>query len=306
MNWQVVRIETTPQAGDIVSSILMDAGAGGVEMEGVTPDVRADEYLPSPVEEAQPTAVKAYYGEDGFDATLGYIKGRLESAKYTSDIDFGLLRVDVSVVEDTDWNANFKKHFTTFRAAGNIVVKPTWEEYAAREDEIVIEMDPGMAFGSGTHETTRMCLELAQKYMKPGDNVLDVGCGSGILGISCAKLGAADVLALDYDPVSVQVTQENAQRNGVENLEARQSDLLQNADTRQYDVVFANIIADIVIRLNAAVCSHMKDEAVYIVSGIIEDRLDDVIQSIEQNGLRVVETLKEADWRALAVRKAHA
>lgn len=305
MNWNQVSITTTQQAADLVSSILMDAGAGGVEIEGGSaPAVKNDEYL-QPLETDKPLAVKAYFGEEDFDTTLGYIKGRIESAKYTADIDLGALQIGVNAVEDTDWNANFRKHFKTFRAAGNIVVKPTWERYDAKDDDIVIELDPGMAFGSGVHETTKMCLELAQKYMPQDAAVLDVGCGSGILGIACAKMGAGEVFALDYDNVSVQVAEENAKANGVD-IQVRQSNLLQNADNKHYDVVLANIIADIVIRLNGDVGGYMKDDAVYIMSGIIGDRLDDVLKSLEKNSFRVIETLAMADWRALAVRKNYA
>ena len=171
-----------------------------------------------------------------------------------------------------------------------------------QEGDIVIEMDPGMAFGSGVHETTRMCLELLQKYMKPGANVLDVGCGSGILGIAADKLGAGEVLALDYDSVSVEVARENAKRNG-SRMEARRSDLLQNADKKSYDIIMANIIADIILRLNENVRDFLARNGVYIISGIIEDRLDEIVRSLETYGLKPLETLQMADWRAVAVRR---
>lgn len=306
MDWNQVCIETAEQATDLVSSVLLDAGAGGVEIEGGSvPVAKRDEYL-DPLPVSDNIFVKAYYGEHEFDEVLRYIKECIESLKDNSDIDLGSLQISVNTIEDTDWNANFKKHFTAFRAAGNIVIKPTWENYEHKDGDIVIEMDPGMAFGSGVHETTKMCLELIQKHMPKNAKVLDVGCGSGILGIACAKLGAKEVLSLDYDSVSVKVTKENALGNDIDILEARQSDLLHNADKKKYNVVLANIIADIVIKLNVNVGECLASDSVYILSGIIEDRLEDVYESLKLNEFSVIETLSMGDWRALAVRRGNA
>lgn len=299
MNWNKVSIKTDEESADIVSSILMDAGAEGVEIEGGSaPEVKQDEYRPESLT-SQTVYVTAYYGEDGFDETMRNINESLETARRC-----GSLAADVSIsrVPDTDWNENFKKHFTAFKAAGNIVIKPSWEDYDAKQGEVVIEIDPGMAFGSGVHETTKMCLELIQKFMRKGASVLDIGCGSGILGIACLKLGAQNVLALDSDSVSVKVADGNARANGVSSFEARLSDLLSNAGGGAYDVVLANIVADVVIRLNQSISEYMKPGSVYIISGIIEDRLQDVLISLSQNGFEAIETLAMADWRALAVR----
>jgi ribosomal protein L11 methyltransferase len=279
MNWKQICIHTIEDAADIVSSVL----------------------IALPVENNADVIVKAYYGEDGFEDTLIYVHSRLDELKQAQDM--GSLSVNVNTVADTDWNENFKKHFKAFRAAGCFVVKPTWQDYPSESGDIVIEIDPGMAFGSGAHETTRMCLELLQTHMPSQASVLDVGCGSGILGIGAAKLGAKSVLALDNDSVSVCVARENAQSNGASVMEVRQSDLLQNAEKERYDVILANIIADIVIRLNESAADYLKDDGVYIISGIIDDREGDVINSLEKNGFKVVETLSMADWRAFAARK---
>ena len=305
MNWKQICIHTTEDAADIVSSVLMDAGAAGVEIEGGSvPVAERDEYIAQPVNSSGDVTVKAYYGEDGFEDTLAFVRNRLDELKETQTM--GSLSVTVNIVVDTDWNENFKKHFKAFRAAGCFVVKPTWQDYPSQNDDIVIEIDPGMAFGSGAHETTRMCLELLQKHMPSQAAVLDVGCGSGILGIGAAKLGAKHVLALDNDSVSVSVARANAQSNGAEVMEVRQSDLLQNADKGKYDIIIANIIADIVIRLNQNAGDYLSDSGVYIMSGIIDEREDDVKRSLEQNGFEVIETLGMADWRAFAARKRNA
>ncbi len=302
MNWKQICIQTNEDAADIVSSVMMDAGATGVEMEGGSvPIAERDEYIAQPVNSSGDVTVKAYYGEDGFKDTLTFLKNRLNELKMTQNM--GSLSVIVNTVVDTDWNENFKKHFKAFRAAGCFVVKPTWQDYLSQNDDIIIEIDPGMAFGSGAHETTRMCLELLQKYMPKHAAILDVGCGSGILGIGAAKLGAKSVLALDNDSVSVSVARANAQSNGASVMEVRQSDLLQNADEGKYDVIIANIIADILIRLNQNAGDYLSDNGVYIMSGIIDDREDDVKRSLEQYGFVVIETISMADWRAFAARK---
>ncbi len=301
MDWNLICIETKEDAADIVSSIMIDAGAGGAEIEGGSAiPALFDEYRPE-LHVSGNVIVKAYFGEDGFEGTVSYIEDRLERLKHSAEIDTGTLNITVNMIPDTNWNENFRKHFTAFRAAGNIVIKPSWENYKAEDRDIVLELDPGMAFGSGVHETTRMCLELIQKYIVPEAKVLDVGCGSGILGIACAKLGAGKVLALDNDPVCVKVVRDNAAANNVE-IETRQSDLLSGAGEGKYDIITANIVADIIIRLNANIAKYMEPKAVYIISGIIEDRLDEVKLSLENNGFSILEVMSMGDWRAIAAR----
>lgn len=301
MNWKQICVETTESAADLVSSILMDAGATGVELEGGSvPKAHRDEYTARPEDDSDVVIVKAYYGEDGFSGTLQLVEDSLKGLEGESA---GPLAVTVNTIADTDWNENFKKNFTAFRAAGCFVVKPTWQDYAAEPGDVLIEIDPGMAFGTGAHETTRMCLELLQKYMPPGASVLDVGCGSGILGIGAAKLGARSVLALDSDSVSVGVAAANALANGAAVMEVRRSDLLQNAGGFKADILLANIIADIIIRLNENAAEHLCEDGVYIMSGIIDEREADVVASLAQHGFVVLETLEMADWRAIAARK---
>jgi ribosomal protein L11 methyltransferase len=217
----------------------MDAGASGVELSGgsVIP-AEHDEYALAQTG-SDIVTVAAYFGEEGFEHTLSSIEAGLEQIEKLSEVEAGTLKISIGLVEDKDWNENFKKHFTTFRAAGRVVIKPSWEDYKPQTDDIVIEIDPGMAFGSGVHETTRMCIELIQKYITQKAAVLDIGCGSGILGIACAKLGAGKVTALDFDSVCVKVTRDNALANGVV-IEARQSDLLANAGGGKYGIILAN------------------------------------------------------------------
>ncbi len=298
MNWKKISITTSEECSDLAASVLLDAGASGVELAGGSvPEATNDEYaLPEAATEW--VAVSAYYGEEGFDALLEAVKLRLNEVFEEA----GVPAVSVETVADSDWNENFRKNFTAFRAAGRFVVKPSWEEYNATDEDIVLEIDPGMAFGTGDHESTRMCLELLQRYMSPGVDVMDVGTGSGILGIAAMKLGAKRVLAMDYDPVCVTVARENAQANGVA-IQVRQSDLLKNADGAPYDIVLANIVADILMRLNKDIGDYLIDKGIYILGGIIEERLDEVISSLQAGGFDILETLSMKDWRAVAARK---
>ena len=297
MNWKKISVKTTEENADIAASVLMDAGAGGVEMQGGSmPRAASDEYA-LPEAETDTVTVSAYYGEAGADALVETLRARLCDMFPDAPPE-----LSVETVPDTDWNENFRRNFKAFRAAGRFVIRPSWEEYQAEAGDIVLQIDPGMAFGTGDHESTRLCLKLLQKYMQPGSRVLDVGTGSGILGIAAMKLGASSVLALDYDPVSVRVAAENAAANGVV-METRQSDLLNSADGGPYDVILANIVADILIRLNRDVSPYLRQGGVYILGGIIEERLEEVTVSLSQSGMDVVETLAMNDWRAVAARK---
>ncbi len=303
MNWKQVSINANEQICDIVSSVLLDAGAHGVEIAG-----GADENskLSCETVSGENVTVKAYYGEYDFDRVKAYITGRIESLKLLGAPSAENLTFETKTIEDADWSENFRKHFSVFRAAGRIVVKPTWEQYSAKKDDIVIEIDPGMAFGSGTHETTSMSLELLQKYIKRGNSVLDVGCGSGILAIAAAKLGAEYVRALDYDSVSVNVAKDNAKANGTAHIEVFESDLLKRAGDGPYDLIIANIIADTLIKLNKKVGALQTEGGIYILSGIIKERLDEVLKSLKSRKYNVLETLNANEWVALSAVKSFA
>ncbi len=182
------------------------------------------------------------------------------------------------------------------------MIKPTWEEYEAGEKDIVIQIDPGMAFGTGTHETTSGCIQLLEKYMKPGDKVLDVGCGSGILSIAAALLGSKDVLAIDIDPVAVEVTDENLRLNNVtEQVQARYGDLTKGVSYKA-DVVVANLMADLVMMLSQDVAKHLEDGGIYISSGIIDFKEEEVCNTLENCGFEIIEILKKGEWRTIAAR----
>ncbi len=205
-------------------------------------------------------------------------------------------------LSEEDWAENWKQYYHPIKI-GRVTIVPAWEKYEAAEDEITILMDPGMAFGTGTHETTRLVIGLLQKYIEKGDSVLDVGCGSGILSIAASKLGADACRAYDIDPVAVRVTAENIKDNGCDNIECGVSDLLSSVDrTRKYDIICANIVADIIIRMTPDVGEFLADDGIMFVSGIIDERADEVLSVLRANGYEEVETFHENGWCAAAVK----
>ena len=209
-------------------------------------------------------------------------------------------------MDEEDWANVWKQFYKPLRIGRRLVVTPPWEKVTAGRDDVVVVMDPGMAFGTGTHETTRLCLELIEKHLKKGDRMLDVGTGSGILSIAGAKLGASLVRAYDIDPVAVRVARENVAANGVDGaVVCGQSDLLRGVDraAAPYDLVSANIVADILIRMAPDVPALMREGARLIASGVIEGRKNDVRAAMERAGLRMVDEAEQSDWTALVFEK---
>lgn len=241
----------------------------------------------------------SYFVEHGGNLSdeLSFLRERLVSG----GLDGATVEV-VGVCEE-DWANSWKEFYKPFKI-GKIVIVPAWEEYTAADGELIVRMDPGMAFGTGTHETTRLIIGLLQKYVKNGDSLLDVGTGSGILAICGAKLGAEECYAYDIDPMSVRVANENISECGLEGrIVCEQSDLLRQAYRRAggYDVICANIVADIIIRMTPDVSPFMHKDTVLLASGIISERCDDVVACFEQNGFKIVERAEDNGWCALAV-----
>ncbi len=241
----------------------------------------------------------SYFVEKGSNLTddLSFLKDRLSANSFEN------AKVEVVGVCEEDWANSWKAYYKPFKI-GKIVIVPAWERYEAQEGEIIVTMDPGMAFGTGTHETTRLIIGLLQKYVKVGDSLLDVGTGSGILAICGAKLGAGECYAYDIDPMSVRVANENIKDSGLEGrIVCEQSDLLKQAYKMAggYNIVCANIVADIIIRMTPDVSDFMNDKTVLLASGIISERCDDVVECFEQNGFKIVEKAEDNGWCALAV-----
>ena len=204
---------------------------------------------------------------------------------------------------DEEWSTAWKKYYKPTPIGEKIVIVPSWEHYDKKDGEIIIDMDPGMAFGTGTHETTRLCATLLEKNIKPGDKMLDVGSGSGILAICGAKLGASSCFACDIDPVAVRTEKENFERNKCDNITCAVSDLLAGVPDEKYDIVTANIVADIIIRMAPDIGKYMLDGALIIVSGIIDVREKDVDKAMAECGFTKTEALYDGGWCAEVFRK---
>ena len=244
--------------------------------------------------------VSVYLPIDGGVAdTLVFLRERFGTLNPEAEIT-------VSGVNEEDWANSWKAYYKPIKIGERIVIVPAWEKYSAKEGEIVVRMDPGMAFGTGTHETTRLVIKLLEKYIKNGMRVADVGCGSGILAICASKLGAGECKAYDIDPVAVKVANENIKDSGLTNVTCEVSDLLKQVDKSggTYDVICANIVADIIIRMMPDVGALMDENSVILASGIIVERSEGVINGFEEHGFKIVERIDENGWCALAVQKA--
>ena len=207
-------------------------------------------------------------------------------------------------VNEEDWANSWKAYYKPIKIGERLVIVPAWEKYEAQEGELIVRMDPGMAFGTGTHETTRLVIKMLEKYTKQGCRMLDVGTGSGILAICASRLGAGECKAYDIDPMAVRVANENIKDSGLQNITCEVSDLLRQADrSRPYDLICANIVADIIIRMTPDVSPFMHENTVLLASGIIAERAQDVIDCFERNGYCIVEKLEDNGWCGLAVMK---
>lgn len=230
------------------------------------------------------------------EAAMAKLAADGKSGLFGEGLDFGSLSVNAKFSDDTQWKDKWKEYFKPAQIANSIVVKPTWEEYENPGDMHVIEIDPGMAFGTGTHETTSLCVKMLEKYVRKGDKVLDVGCGSGILSIAAALLGAQDVLGVDIDPVAVEVAEENIALNHTEKIaRAAYGDLTKGVDYRA-DIVVANLMADLVMMLSEDAAKHMTADGVFISSGILVEKEETVKTHLENQGYTIEEIKEDGEW----------
>ncbi len=233
------------------------------------------------------------------EAIIENLKSAVVSGLYGQDADFGTLQLDVKFDDDSQWKDKWKEFFKPARISDNIVVKPTWETYDNVDGYKVIEIDPGMAFGTGTHETTSLCVKLLDKYQKTSDKVLDVGCGSGILSIAAALLGAEDVLGVDIDPIAVEVAAENLELNRVNDVaRAQYGDLTKGVDYKA-NIVVANLMADLVMMLSNDVAKHMEPNGYFISSGILVEKEEVVANHLKEQGFEIVEIKEDGLWCAI-------
>ena len=306
MKWTEVSIKTTEEASDAVSEMLTSIGAGGVVIEDPN-EIRRQIESPDSLDYADQefmdslgteVTIKAYFNEELTSEELEILI--IEKLKFISQfLDIGNGYLGSGKVDDEDWATAWKKYYKPFHISDSVVVKPSWEEYEKQAEEIVIEMDPGMAFGTGTHETTRLCSQLLEKYVKKGDSVIDVGCGTGILSIIAVKLGASHAVAIDIDEVAARVSKENCSINGVLDAIDVRKGVLADLQPQKADIVVANIIADVVIKLSANIPSYLKKGGVLLTSGIIRERKDDVISAYTGLGFKLMNILEMGEWVAI-------
>ena len=307
--WIEVRVFTKSEALEPISGIFYGLDCKGVAIEDPQ-DILGREQGPLTWDFAdinvlehkgEVAVVKGYFSEeDNIEEVLKYIKEKLEEIK-SLGIDIGDGTVEAEKMFEEDWANNWKKYYKPSRIGEKIVVKPIWEEYEAKDNDLVIELDPGMAFGTGEHETTRMCIQALEKYVEKDSTVFDVGCGSGILAIAAAKLGSKKAIGVDLDPVAVESAIENVKFNNVENIEILHGNLIDVIEGKA-DIVVANIIAEIICILTEDVSNVIKKDGLFITSGIIHDRVEMVTTKLEECGFEVMEVNKDGEWNCIVAK----
>ena len=307
MIWNKFRLTTTTEAVDLVSGLLAELGIDGIEVEDNVQLSEEDkkkmfiDILPELPEDDGTAYVIFYMSQDMDKAeTIEKLKAGLEEMK--DFVNVGSMFIEESVTEDKDWINNWKQYFKPF-AVDDILIKPTWEKADTKDYGMVLDIDPGTSFGTGKHETTQLCIRQLRKYVKDGMKVLDVGCGSGILSIISKMSGADSVTGIDVDENAVTASVENASVNGIDDITFYPGNIIDDKEIQDktgyacYDIVVANILADIIIPLSAEVPVHMKQGALFITSGIINTKEKDVVDAIEKNSaLEVKEITRQGDW----------
>lgn len=311
MKWNKITIDTTTQATDMVSYTLAELGIEGVEVEDhvpLTPFEREKMYVDLLPDEIAPDDGKARiscYIDPEVDVKDLAKRITIEIDKLREYLEIGSGEITFGETEDKDWINNWKQYFKPFRLDENIIIKPTWEELKDKKPEdIVLEIDPGTAFGTGSHETTKLCISQIKKYMKPQDELLDVGTGSGILSILGLKLGAGHAVATDIDENAIIATKENMEVNHVsdKDLQVYQGNVLgddtfcEKLGYGKYDIVVANILADVIIPLSSIARKFMKKDGYFITSGIIDMKMEEVRQAMETNGFQIVDVVTMGEW----------
>ena len=316
MKWNKYRLKTTTEAEDIVSSMLMDLGIQGVEIEDKIPLTQSDkeqmfvDILPE-IEADDGVAYLSFYLEPEEDQEKILADVRRELEEMSAYVDVGECLIEESETEDVDWVNNWKQYFHQFYV-DDILIIPSWEDVKPEdEDKLVIHIDPGTAFGTGMHETTQLCIRQIRKYTTPETRILDVGCGSGILGMLALKFGAAYSVGTDLDPCAIDATHENMEVNSIpkEKYEVMIGNLIDDKAVQDkvgygcYDIVAANILADVLVELTPVIVDQLKPGGIYITSGIIDDKEQTVVDAVKAAGLEVLDVTYQGEWVCVTARK---
>ncbi|MBP5411481.1 MAG: 50S ribosomal protein L11 methyltransferase [Lachnospiraceae bacterium] len=323
MKWTVFTITTTVEAEDYVCAALAELGYEGVEIIDNVPLTKEEEAaqfidIPPVLDENDRTSKVRCYAEVGEDIEdrVSAIREAIEI--YRDIVPLGEPAIETTETEDLDWINNWKQYFHSFRIGEDILIKPTWEtDTEVREGDLVIQIDPGTAFGTGSHETTWLCIEALREHVKQGDTVLDIGCGSGILAILAKKLGASCCIGVDIDPIAVDVARENAMQNDLTVIALPKPEIINGTVSfyagdvisdrafakdcvlGKYPVVVANILADVIKPMMPVVKDYIAKGGCFITSGILKEREEEMVAEFERNGYRVTERRYRNDWVSL-------
>ncbi|WP_269477060.1 50S ribosomal protein L11 methyltransferase [Hominibacterium faecale] len=322
MKYIKVKIYTSQQGIEPLTAMLMEKGITGAVVENPADieDLLSKkkeyewDYIDKSVLQGQDQEpVVSVYFEDTDEGrekvqelkiAVMMLKSKEMEGVFGWDANLGRLYAEDVLVDDEDWKDKWKAYFKPAKVTEKLVVKPTWEDYQASPEELIIEIDPGMAFGTGTHETTGLCLGLIEKYLKEGQSLMDIGCGSGILSIAAAKLGSGPVLGVEIDPDAARTAEENVKANHVDDkVTVKIGDLTKDVDQKT-DLIAANLIAPLIIELSQAAFDHLSDGGVFISSGILTEKKAVVEEAIVQAGFEILETQEKGEWCAVAARKA--
>ena len=316
MKWNKFRLKTTTEAEDIVSSMLMDLGIQGVEIEDKIPLTQSDkeqmfvDILPQ-TEADDGVAYLSFYLEPEEDKEKILSDVRKELEEMSAYVNVGECLIEESETEDVDWVNNWKQYFHQFYV-DDVLIIPSWEEVKPEdEDKMIIHIDPGTAFGTGMHETTQLCIRQIRKYVTENTKILDVGCGSGILGMLALKFGAKYSVGTDLDPCAIDATHENMEVNGIskDRYEVMIGNIIDDKEVQDkvgyecYDIVAAHILADVLVALTPVVVNQIKKGGIYITSGIIDDKEETVVEAVKKAGLEVLDITYQGEWVCVTARK---
>ncbi|MGI5911413.1 MAG: 50S ribosomal protein L11 methyltransferase [Syntrophomonadaceae bacterium] len=308
MKWKEICVLTEKKCVEAVAGIFHYLGSGGVVIEdpqAVGKYLENDIFNPQSVLpdflDHEFTIVKAYFHED--KEIMDEIYSGLEAVK--KNFNNPLIKIFIDEVKNQDWEHLWKKYYHTFKVGDRLVIKPSWENYLPRDEELVIEIDPGMAFGTGIHASTRFCLFFIDQYVKGGEHIIDAGCGSGILSIGAAKLGACSVYAMDIDEVAVKVAQENIRLNHLEDvIKVEEGNIIELLRTQKADMIFANITAEVINNLIPEAAIALSAGGYLFASGIVDSRWPEVEMQLKKYGFTIEQKLNDVDWVGVAARKA--